>query len=292
MFPYVDFKGSGGGEGRLQQFIASDGARIAYRDQGEGRPVLLLHGLMAHGGFFRHQAELVRDFRLITVDLRGHGVSQTGKDCPTVARLAADICELIGALSLTDLVGIGWSLGASVLFDLLSGPAAGRFAGAVIVDMTPRVLNGEGWNLGLDPAHCAERAAAIRSDFPAFSVAAGQAIFAGTGAGASDAAWAAEAFLQNDPDVVAALWDSLAETDFRAALPRISQPVLIAHGARSHLYGAETAAYLAAALPDARRVEFDRAGHAPHMEQPELFNQIVKDFAASLPRIAEPQTTD
>ncbi|HEY6917551.1 MAG TPA: alpha/beta hydrolase, partial [Allosphingosinicella sp.] len=111
----------------MQQFIASDGARITYRDQGEGRPILLLHGLMATGGFFRHQMELARDFRLISVDLRGHGASEAGEDCPTVGRLAADISALITALNLTDAVGIGWSMGASVLFDLLTAPVAERF---------------------------------------------------------------------------------------------------------------------------------------------------------------------
>jgi hypothetical protein len=51
------------GEGRvgervLRQFTASDGARIAFRDSGSGRPLVLLHGLMAHSGFFAAQHEL------------------------------------------------------------------------------------------------------------------------------------------------------------------------------------------------------------------------------------------
>jgi pimeloyl-ACP methyl ester carboxylesterase len=36
----------------LHVFTASDGARIAYRDSGRGTPIVLLHGLMAHAGFF------------------------------------------------------------------------------------------------------------------------------------------------------------------------------------------------------------------------------------------------
>ena len=59
----------------MQFFTTSDGARIAYRDEGEGTPLVLLHGLMAHGGFFREQDELAGPFRLIRVDLRGHGAS-------------------------------------------------------------------------------------------------------------------------------------------------------------------------------------------------------------------------
>ena len=59
----------------MQFFTASDGARIAYRDEGHGVPLVLLHGLMAHGGFFRAQADLAKDFRVIAIDMRGHGAS-------------------------------------------------------------------------------------------------------------------------------------------------------------------------------------------------------------------------
>jgi pimeloyl-ACP methyl ester carboxylesterase len=39
------------------------------------------------------------------------------------------------------------------------------------------------------------------------------------------------------------------------------------------------------ALPSASTIEFDRSGHAPHLEQPELFNRTVRDFAAMLPPV-------
>ena len=60
----------------MAEFTASDGARIAYRDVGQGTPIVLLHGLMAHGGFFDKQAPLAERFRLISIDLRGHGESR------------------------------------------------------------------------------------------------------------------------------------------------------------------------------------------------------------------------
>jgi pimeloyl-ACP methyl ester carboxylesterase len=78
----------------LQRFTASDGAELAYTDEGAGRPLLLLHGLMAHGGFFRLQRDLTADFRLIAIDFRGHGASPMGAGTATVDRLAADVNEL------------------------------------------------------------------------------------------------------------------------------------------------------------------------------------------------------
>jgi pimeloyl-ACP methyl ester carboxylesterase len=281
----------------LKHFTASDGARIAFDDEGEGRPLLLLHGLMAHSGFFEKQRELADGFRLVRPDLRGHGASSAaaaadGSAGLTIERLAADVAELADRLDLKDAVAVGWSLGASVLFRLLAGPASARFAGAVIVDMTPRVLNQDDWTLGLSAEVCGARLQAIREDFDGFAASAGAAIFAQPpkDGGKALAEWAGAEFARNDPASVAALWSSLVGADLRPLLPRIAQPTLVVHGAQSHLYGADTADHLVAALPDAAAVEFAESGHAPHLEQPELFNRTLRDFAASLPRVRETQT--
>lgn len=275
-----------GGEG-LRHFTASDGARIAYSVEGEGRPLVFLHGLMADRGFFERQNVLADAFRVIAVDLRGHGRSPAGPVPPTIELAAHDIAGLACALDLEGAVGVGWSLGAAILWRVLSGPASDRFAGAVVVDMTPRVLNDRDWDLGLSRETCEARSQAIRDDFPAFAAAAGQAIFAAPGA---EADRAAEAFAANDPAAIGAMWQSLVDEDVRPLLPSIRQPTLIVHGARSHLYGADTAGHLAAALPDARAVTFDRSGHAPHLEQPELFNATLREFAATLPPVRQSET--
>lgn len=271
----------------MPDFTASDGAAIFYEDRGTGRPLVLLHGLMAHGGFYRDQSGLADRFRLITVDLRGHGRSQCGGSA-TVGRLADDVAELVEALDLRHGIAVGWSLGASVLWQLLSGRASPRLAGAVTIDMTPCVQNGRDWDLGLSAEHCALRSKAIATDFPTFAAAAGRAIFADSAdRNSRKADWSAAEFGKNDPAAIGALWESLAAEDFRGALRSIVQPVLIVHGAHSHLYGRATADYLAATIPKARRIQFDQSGHTPHMEQPDLFNQVLTDFAASLPPVPQ-----
>jgi pimeloyl-ACP methyl ester carboxylesterase len=272
----------------LQRFIASDGGVIAYRDTGagSGRPLVLLHGLMAHSGFFHEQESLAATFRLISLDLRGHGQSVQAADSCSVTRAGQDVAELVDALALRDAIGVGWSLGATVLWHLLAGPASHRFSAAVIIDMTARVRNGEGWDLGLTAEHCAARAAAMKDDFAAFAAAAGQAIFAhpiDTGRRAA-ARWASDEFSRNDPAAISNMWASLEEMDVRPLLTRIEQPTLIVRGAQSSLYSERTADHLVAALPDARAVSFPQSGHAPHIEEPDLFNRTITDFAATLPR--------
>lgn len=273
----------------MEQFTASDGGVIAYRDEGlpgsSARPLVLLHGLMAHGGFFREQASLAEQFRLINVDLRGQGRSTTAD--ATVERAAADVAELVEALDLHDAIGIGWSLGATILWHVLAGSSGPRFSGAVVVDMTARVRNAADWVLGLSPEACEARSAAIRDDYRAFAANAGQAIFAQPVAEAKRATadWASAEFARNDPDAIAQLWASLEQQDLRPLLSQIRHPTLIVHGAHSQLYGSDTADHLVAALPNARAVSFASSGHAPHLEEPALFNRTVTEFAASLPPV-------
>lgn len=265
----------------LPHFIASDGARIVYDDAGGGRPVLLLHGLMANRAFFRFQAPLAAGFRLIGVDLRGHG--ESGRASPAIDRMAADVAELAEALEIEDAIGVGWSLGATVLWHVLGGGASGRFAGSVAVDMTPRVRNGDGWALGLSPDLVEARTRAIAADFPSFASAAGRAIFSRPAEMGDLPTWSGDQFARSDARAIAAAWASLAGDDLRPRLAAIRQPTLIVHGADSHLYDEETARYLAATIPRARAVRFDRSGHSPHMEEPDRFNRTLRDFAASLP---------
>lgn len=277
----------------MNTFFASDGGAIAYREEGSpsARPLVLLHGLMAHGGFFREQAELARRFRMICVDLRGHGETRCDPSSATVERAAADIGELSAALDLRDAIGIGWSLGATVLWHVLTGQEGRRFAGAIVVDMTARVRNGGDWDLGLSAEACEARSIAIRDEFEAFATGAGQRIFAQpvTPERQADAAWASAEFARNDPAAIAALWQSLEGQDARPLLRRIDHPTLVVHGARSALYGDDTARHLVDALPRARAVRFAGSGHSPHLEEPEQFNRIVTDFAAELPPVASAQ---
>ena len=291
----------------MRFFTTSDGARIAYRDEGEGTPLVLLHGLMAHGGFFREQEALAGRFRLIRIDLRGHGASAEAGDAaaggPTVEQIAGDVAELADALDLHHAIGVGWSLGATVLWHVLTGPAAARFAGAVVIDMTARVLNDSEWDLGLSAEACEARSAAIRDDFERFALDAGQSIFAQPVENGPDAAcgvpedkframadWASFEFARNDPAKIASVWASLVRQDVRALLAKISHPTLVMHGAQSRLYGEDTADHLVAALPDARAVRFENSGHAPHLEQPRLFNTTLSEFADRLSRGRANQT--
>ena len=125
------------------------GVRLAYDDRGSGRPVLLVHGVSMSRRFFERNLDpLAQRFRVVSVDLRGHGESPASEGGHTVAQYARDLHELIDRLDLQGAVAVGWSMGTMVLWDLIRQFGPGDLAGHVNVSQGPSDLKREGWELG------------------------------------------------------------------------------------------------------------------------------------------------
>ncbi len=252
---------------------------------------MLLHGLTANSRLYDAQvAGLADRFSLVCPDFRGHGQTRSSDEL-TVDRLAQDVAGLVRHLDLSHAIGVGWSLGAMVLWHVLIGSEAERFDGAVVIDMTARVPNDESWQLGLRNS---ERRVA-RSD-ESWTQRCARIAGSVVAEGLQEERGALIERLSGemaacDPEAAEMLGASLAQQDFRETLAAIDTPTLIAYGARSQYYPTETSAFLARALPNGRRIRFDRSGHAPHLEQPDLFNRVIADFAAGLPRAPQIQAS-
>ena len=103
----------------IHKFTASDGIELAWREVGEGRPVILLHGLFSDSIVnwikFGTADRIAREgYRVIAPDLRAHGLSGKPHEPEhyPVGILARDLRELIAHLALTDFDLGGFSLGA------------------------------------------------------------------------------------------------------------------------------------------------------------------------------------
>jgi pimeloyl-[acyl-carrier protein] methyl ester esterase len=273
----------------MRRHTTSDGASIAFADEGAGRPFLLLHGWGAHGGFFHEvRAALSTRVRVITPDLRGHRFSPDDPARLTIDRLAHDVVDLIEALDLADTIVVGWSMGAMLAWRALTLGAAPRVSGAVTIDMSAKIANDETWRFGMrggqDRATLERYAPAMGADWPAYCRHFTQCLFA-EGRGIETASLAEQALhgaLDNDPAQLAPLWLSLVRQDMRAMLSAVSTPMLIVHGAQSQLYDENAAIALQRIMPGARRLTYARSGHAPHMEEPARFAADIEDFAESL----------
>lgn len=122
---------------RLESF---DGTELFYEDVGEGRPVVLVHGWSASHEFFEPQITALSDsYRVIGVDLRGHGKSAKPAGDYGYDTYSKDLEYLMSELDVEDAALIGWSMGGGVVTRYagafgdhisqlgLVGPAAPKF---------------------------------------------------------------------------------------------------------------------------------------------------------------------
>ena len=245
-----------------QFFESFDGQELAWREMGEGRPVILIHGFFsdAFTNWIRYgHAEKIaaRGFRVIMPDLRAHGSSARPHDAASYPpdALAQDGLALIAHLGLTDYDLGGYSLGARTTVRMLVTGAAPRRA----------ILSG----MGLDGLTGTAR----RGDhFRHILTNLGQ-----HERGSPE--WLAEAFLKTvkgDPIALLHILDTFVDTT-EAQIASIRQPVLVLSGVEDRDNGSAEA--LAAALPDAilRTVP---GGHMSAVLKPEL-GQEIADFLAA-----------
>lgn len=240
-------------------FTAPDGAELAWHEMGEGRAVVLLHGLFSDAQTnwikFGHAEEIARrGFRVIMPDLRAHGESAKPHDAsaypPDV--LADDGLALIAHLGLGDYDLGGYSLGSRTSLRM------------VVRGAKPRrlLLSGVGLEgmLSLD-----RRAGHFRT------------VLQGLGTHARGSPeWLAEAFLKTtggDPEALLLLLDSFVGIEAEM-LRNIKMPTLVLTGAEDRDNGSPEA--LAERLPDAEFVEVP-GNHMSAVTKPEL-GRAIADF--------------
>jgi pimeloyl-ACP methyl ester carboxylesterase len=119
----------------LHRWSASDGVDLAWREVGEGRPVVLLHGLFSSAEMnwikFGHATRIAAEgFRVIMPDLRAHGDSAKPHDPDAYPQnvLVRDLHELIGHLGLLEYDLGGFSLGARTVLEAVIGGLSPRRA--------------------------------------------------------------------------------------------------------------------------------------------------------------------
>ena len=94
-----------------------DGIHLAYSDRGSGTPVVLLHAFPLNRSMWDDQVVfLSQGFRVIAIDLRGHGDSQLFSTPYTLDDLARDIRHLLDSLDIHQAVFAGLSMGGYILF--------------------------------------------------------------------------------------------------------------------------------------------------------------------------------
>lgn len=244
---------------QTQTFESFDGTALAWREMGQGRPLVLIHGYFsdAETNWIKYgtAAKLAAaGFRVIMPDLRAHGESAKPHDATAYPpdALALDAEAFIAHLGLADYDLGGYSLGARTVVRVLArgiAPAPRRL-----------ILSGMGLEGLLDTGR---RAAHFRH------------VLTNLGKHArGSGAWMAEAFLKTtggDPVALLRVLDTFVDTS-RAEVAAITQPTLVLAGADDDDNGSHEE--LAALLPAATLREIP-GNHMSAVTRAEMGEAIV-----------------
>lgn len=255
---------------------------LYYEARGSGPDVVLLHGwglnLRIWDGVVR---ELAPRFRLIAIDLPGHGRSDWDPRASTPAAQAWRVHETLAALTECYTL-VGWSLGGQFAIDLAAALPAGIERLALIAT-TAKFNAAPGWRCGaprpllarlLHRLHTeGERAV---DDFLTLQA-------------SGSAPRTAERVLAEMRDALrthgAARLDALVsglarlrDGDLRRTLPLLRMPALVVAGQRDRVVRPSAARALAAALPEARYAQITGAAHAPFLSHPAQFVKVLTEF--------------
>lgn len=104
----------------MKYYIVYEGGKIYYSDKGQGEAVILLHGYLESSEIWDNFArKLAHNFRIISVDLPGHGLSKVYGDCHTMEFMASAIKGLTDCLQLKRIFLTGHSMGGYVTLAFL-----------------------------------------------------------------------------------------------------------------------------------------------------------------------------
>lgn len=291
---WIDRLASGRAAGTRIELTLASGESIAVQTAGQGRPVLMVHGL---GGSHRDWDDaietLARNHRVHTFDLLGHGQRANAQVRPTLPQMAGDVAAVIAGLGLDRPVLVGHSMGALVVMKYIQDHGASNLSGVCLIDQSPCITTDEQWKLGLfgsltrQQLQCA--LGRLRSDFVGTVMTEGVARLRGlrrtiqpNGFAGRLMRWAL-AWLQAVVGVnqVLSMLESLADADFRDVVARVSVPTMVVLGGASHHYGGlPLEQYYRETLPDGTVRMYKASAHSPHRQEPSRFAADLSAFAA------------
>lgn len=247
------------------------GFDIHYTLEGEGRPLVFVHGLGGNSINWLYQRNYFKkQYQVLAIDLPGHGKSGGG-DILTFHDYHVLLHQLLmEELQLEEVLLCGISMGGRVCLDFAARypdqvskvVVADTFVGLdeeekrrrkAIFDLIFEPNGPELWvnkvidEMGLDPQ------GAIAKGFH-------------------------KGILDNQLDFMYKLFTSLLEYDQRNLLSSISAPALILHGERDRFIPLACSQDIHRRLMDAELIVIPDCGHLPNVEQPKLFNEVVERF--------------
>ena len=120
--------------GADEGYVEVNDARIFYKVQGEGEPMVLIHGYPLSGELFaRNRDALAQRYKVITLDLRGYGMSVAPEVPASIEVYANDVLDVMSELDVPEAIIGGMSMGGPIVFEMYR-QAPERFRGMILID--------------------------------------------------------------------------------------------------------------------------------------------------------------
>ena len=250
--------------------------------RGNGPTVALLHGWGLNLRVWDGLAGVLSErFRIVAVDLPGHGRSEWLPERSSLAGQADQVHEAVSAIAGTYSL-LGWSLGGQIALQLAAAPGtAAAIDRLVLIAATPRLSSGPDWPHGTAPQRLAEQEAALRTDYHRTVGDFLELQVRGSACGeAALAQLRAALFAHGEarPQALARGLALLREDDLRPLLGAIAQPALVIAGQYDRVTLPAASQALAEGLADARFIEIRRAAHAPFLSHLTQVSMLLREF--------------
>lgn len=258
--------------------IRCNGAELYYEDHGTGPTVVFLHGAWAGLRFFEPQLTgLSTDCRTVALDFRGHGRSEKTEAGHTVRQYARDVRTFLDRLDLDEVVLVGWSMGAGVIWEYVDQFGTERVRAVVDVDAPLSPVYGEDHTI--DPevlTGVSETIEGAQTDHLALIEATVDRLLAEP-ASRELRTMILDEESRTPPPIKSAIFaDTLREPP--DVLGDIDVPALVCAGGDETWRTVASVRAVAEQLPDATFEVFEDCGHCITVEAPERFNRVLRRF--------------
>lgn len=251
-----------------------------YEDQGNGLPVIFLHGFPLDHTMWQHQtAALKGSYRVITPDLPGMGQSDIPQEPMMLDEYANRIIALMDHLNIHKAVLAGFSMGGYVAFSLLS-KAPERFTAVILSNTRPESDSQEARiNRFRMAASLLENGSVTARDAMLPKLLTGHTLEKDS----HRKEMLSKTMLAMKPEgLVLACLSMAYRKDSSELLAGMHMPALVIAGSQDIVTPPEIMEQMAKLIPNAHYAEINGAAHLAPLERPEDYNRILLDFLQKL----------
>lgn len=247
-----------------------DGLDIAWEAAGAGPATLVfIHGWQCDRGFWREQiAQFADGYRVVLVDLPGHGESAGGREDWSMAAFGQDVAAVVREVVSGPVVLIGHSMGGPVILE--AAPHIEALLGLVAVDTLRDALASPP-----DEAALSAALAPVEADYAGVVQGFIESMFVASTPPALRAEIQAT-MSAGDPETGIGMMRGYARMDYAAAFERLAVPLVIINSD----YRPTPAEALRERYPALRVETIEGVGHFPMLEAPQRFNAALEDILA------------